>query len=78
MMTTLLIAGASDASNGRCSDLLLDDGSRIWVPNSLRYWLADASIKTQEYQSFDPVKKLCIHVTACDGTTYVYRCGFDS
>ena len=48
------------------------------MPNSLRYWLVDASIKTQEYQSFDPVKNLCIHVTASDGTTYVYRCGFNS
>ena len=37
IMTTLLIAAASDASNGRCSDLLLDDGSRIWAPNSLRH-----------------------------------------
>ena len=48
------------------------------VPNSLRCWLVDVSIKTQEYQSFDPVEKLCIRVTASDGTTYVYRCGFDS
>ena len=28
MMTKLFIAGASDASNGRCAYLLLDDGSR--------------------------------------------------
>ena len=78
MMTTLFIAGASEASNGRCSYLLLDDGSRMWVPNSLRCWLVDVSIKTQEYQSFDPVEKLLVRVTASDGTTYVYRCGFDS
>jgi len=78
MMTTLFIAGASDASDGRCSYLLLDDGSRMWVPNSLRCWLVDVSIKTQEYQSFDPVEKLLVRVTASDGTTYVYRCGFDS
>ena len=78
MMTTLFISGASEASNGRCSYLLLDDGSRMWVPNSLRCWLVDLSIKTQQYESYDPVEKLLIRVTASDGTTYVYRCGFDS
>ena len=78
MMTTLFISGASDASNGRCAYLLLDDGARMWVPNSLRCWLVDISIKTQQYESFDPVEKLLIRVTASDGTTYVYRCGFDS
>ena len=78
MMTTLFISGASDASNGRCAYLLLDDGSRMWVPNSLRCWIIDVSIKTQQYETFDPVEKLLIRVTAADGTTYVYRCGFDS
>ena len=78
MMTTLFISGASDASGGRCSYLLLDDGSRMWVPNSLRCWIVDVSIKTQHYENFDPVEKLLIRVTAADGTTYVYRCGFDS
>ena len=33
MMTTLFIAGGSDASKGRCAYLLLEDGSRMWVPN---------------------------------------------
>ena len=78
MMTTLFISGASESSNGRCSYLLLDDGSRMWVPNSLRCWLVDLSIKTQQYESYDPVEKLLIRVTASDGTTFVYRCGFDS
>ena len=78
MMTTLFISGASEASNGRCSYLLLDDGSRMWVPNSLRCWLVDLSIKTQRYESYDPVEKLLIRVTSSDGMTYVYRCGFDS
>ena len=78
MMTTLFISGASEASNGRCAYLLLDDGSRMWVPNSLRCWIVDFQIKTQHYESFDPVEKLLIRVTAADGTTYVYRCGFDS
>ena len=32
MMTTLFISGASDASGGRCAYLLLEDGSRMWVP----------------------------------------------
>ena len=50
----------------------------MWVPNSLRCWLVDLSIKTQQYESFDPVEKLLVRVTASDGTTYVYRCGFDS
>ena len=78
MMTTLFIAGASDASKGRCAYLLLEDGSRMWVPNSLRCWIVDLQIKTQQYDSYDPVEKLLIRVTASDGTTYVYRCGFDS
>ena len=78
IMTTLFISGASDASNGRCAYFLLEDGSRMWCPNSLRCWLVDVSIKTQQYDSFDPVEKLLIRVTAADGTTYVYRCGFDS
>ena len=46
MMTTLFISGASEASNGRCAYLLLDDGARMWVPNSLRCWLVDISIKS--------------------------------
>lgn len=78
MMITLFIAGASDASKGRFAYLLLEDGSRMWVPNSLRCWLVDVSIKTQQFESYDPVEKLLIRVTALDGTTYLYRCGFDS
>ena len=62
MMTILFISGASEASNGRCSYLLLDDGARMWVPNSLRCWLVDLSIKTQQYESYDPVEKLLIRV----------------
>ena len=77
-MTTLFISGASEASSGRCAYLLLEDGSRMWVPNSLRCWLVDLSIKTQHYEGFDPAEKLLIRVTASDGTTYVYRCGFNS
>ena len=50
----------------------------MWGPNSLRCWLVDLSIKTQNYDSFDPVEELLIRVTAADGTTDVYRCGFDS
>ena len=46
MMTTLFISGASDASGGRCAYLLLEDGSRMWVPNSLRRCFVDLSIKT--------------------------------
>ena len=78
MMTTLFISGAFDASGGRCAYLLSEDGSRMWAPNSLRCWLVDLSIKTQQYESFDPVEKLLVRVTASDGTTYVCRCGFDS
>ena len=43
MMTTLFISGASEASNGRCSYLLLDDGSRMWVPNSCLLYTSDAA-----------------------------------
>ena len=71
MMTTLFIAGKSDTSNGRCSYLLHDDDSRMWVHNSLRCWLVDVSIKTQEYQHFDPVETVCVRVPSSDGTTYV-------
>ena len=78
MMTTLFISGASNASDGRCAYLLLEDGSRMWVPNSLRCWIVDVQIKTQQYESYDPTEKLLIRVTAAVGTTYVYRCGFDS
>ncbi len=73
MMTTLFIAGASDASKGRCAYLLLEDGSRMWVPNSLCCWIVDLQIKTQQDESYDPTEKLLIRVTAVDGTTYVYR-----
>ena len=77
-MTTLFISGASEVSCGRCAYLLLEDGSRMWVPNSLRCWLVDLSIKTQHYEGFDSAEKLLIRVIASDGTTYVYRCGFNS
>tara|TARA_B100002051_G_scaffold190310_1_gene180368 strand:- start:23 stop:247 length:225 start_codon:yes stop_codon:yes gene_type:complete len=46
MMTTLRLSGASEASNGRRAYLLLEDGSRMWCPNSLRCWIVDLSIKT--------------------------------
>lgn len=78
MMTSLFITGASSASNGRCAYLLLEDGSRMWVPNTLRCWLVDLKIVTQTYESFDPTDKLLIRVTASDGTSYVYRCGLNS
>ena len=78
MMTTLFISGASTASHGRCSYLLLDDDSRMWVPNSLCCWLVDLKIVTQHYESYDPTEKLLIRVTAADGSTYAYRCGLDS
>ena len=78
VMTTLFISGASSSSNGRCSYLLMDDGSRLWVPNSLTCWLVDASIITQTYENYDPVDKLLIRVIASDGSSYIYRCGLDS
>ena len=78
MMTSLFIAGASQASKGRAAYLLLDCGSRMWVPNTLRCWLVDLKIVTQTYESYDPTDKLLIRVTASDGTSYVYRCGLNS
>jgi len=77
-MTTLFISGASSSSNGRCAYLLMEDGSRLWVPNSLTCWLVDASIITQTYENYDPVDKLLIRVIASDGSSYIYRCGLDS
>ena len=78
MMTTLFVAGASAASDGRCAYLLDEDGTRTWVPNVLKGWIVDLSIVTQTYESYYPVDKLLVRVTACDGTSYVYRCGLDS
>ena len=78
MMTTLFLSGATDAIGGRCSYLLLDDGSWMWVPSSPNCWIVYASIKTQHDENFDPVEKLLVRLTASDGTTCVYRCGFDS
>ena len=78
MMTSLFIAGASQATKGRAAYLLLDDGSRMWVPNTLRCWLVDLKIVTQIYESYDPTDKLLIRVTASDGMSYIYRCGLNS
>ena len=50
----------------------------MWVPHSFLCCLVDLSIKTQQYEGYDPVEKLLVRVTAFDGTTYVYFCGFDS
>ncbi|MDC3010987.1 hypothetical protein OAZ24_01990 [Synechococcus sp. AH-736-G21] len=44
MMTTLFIAGGSDASKGRCAYLLLEDGSRMWYPtHCVAGWLMSQS-----------------------------------
>ncbi|WP_115071089.1 hypothetical protein [Synechococcus sp. UW179B] len=78
MMTTLFIGGACPESNGRASYLLMDDGSKMWVPNSLRCWLVDLKIVEQRYESFDPIDKLLIRVTAVDGSSYIYRTSLNS
>ena len=78
MMTTIFISGASAQSQGRCSYMLGDDGSRIWLPNTLRCWVTDLAVVTQTYESFDPVDKLLVSVTASDGTNWVYRMGLSS
>ena len=78
MMTTIFITGASAQSDGRCSYMLGEDGSRLWFPNSLRCWITDLAVVTQTYESFDPVEKLLVSVTASDGCNYVYRCGLNS
>ena len=78
MMTTIFIAGSSAQSQGRSSYMLGEDGSRIWLPNSLRCWITDLTVVTQTYQEFDPVDKLLVSVTASDGCNYVYRCGLNS
>ena len=58
--------------------MLLDDGSKLWMPNSLRCWLVDLKIVTQTYESFDPVDKLLVRVIAADGSSYVYRTSLNS
>ena len=78
MLTTIFISGASAQSEGRCSYMLGEDGSRIWLPNSLRCWITDLAVVTQSYESYDPVDKLLVSVTASDGTNWVYRCGLSS
>ena len=70
MMTTIFVSGASAQSQGRCSYMLGDDGSRIWLPNTLRCWVTDLAVVTQTYESFDPVDKLLVSVTASDGTNW--------
>jgi hypothetical protein len=78
MMTTLFIGGASAESDGRAAYLLMDDGSKLHVPNSLRCWIVDLKIVEQRYQDFDPVDKLLIRVTAADGSSYIYRTSLNS
>ena len=55
-----------------------EDGSRLWLPNTLRCWITDLAVVTQTYESDDPVEKLIMSVTASDGCNYVYRCGLNS
>ena len=78
MLTTIFISGTSATSQGRCSYMLGEDGSRIWLPSSLRCWITDLAVVTQTYESYDPVDKLLVSVTASDGCNYVYRCGLNS
>ncbi|QNI88890.1 hypothetical protein SynROS8604_02260 [Synechococcus sp. ROS8604] len=78
MMTTLFIGGASAESGGRAAYLLMDDGSKLHVPNSLRCWIVDLKIVEQRYQQFDAVDKLLIRVTAADGSSYIYRTSLNS
>lgn len=78
MMTTIFISGASAQSDGRFSHMLGDDGSRLWLPNTLRCWITDLAVVTQTYEAFDPVDKLLVSVTASDGTNWIYRMGLNS
>ena len=78
MMTTLFIGGSCPESSGRADFMLLDDGSKLWMPNSLRCWLVDLKIVTQTYESFDPVDKLLVRVIAADGSSDVYRTSLNS
>ena len=56
----------------------MEDGSKLWVPNTLRCWLVNLKIVEQRYQDFDPVDKLLIRVTAADGSSYIYRTSLNS
>ena len=78
MMTTLFVGGACPESSGRAAYLLMEDGSKLWVPNTLRCWLVNLKIVEQRYQDFDPVDKLLIRVTAADGSSYIYRTSLNS
>ncbi len=78
MMTTLFVTSPSQVSNGRCAYLIGEDGSRLWVPNSIKCYLVDITVATQTYTDFDPQDKLCVRITAIDGTSYILRCGLDS
>ena len=78
MMQTLFIGGTCPESKGRAAYLLLDDGSKLWVPNSLRCWVVDVKIVTQTYEQYDSVDKLLSRVTAVDGSTYIYRTSLNS
>ena len=78
MMTTLFVSGACNESQGRAAYMIMDDGSKLWMPNSLRCWLVDLKIVEQRYQDFDPIDKLLIRVTAVDGSAYIYRTSLNS
>ena len=78
MMTTLFIGGSCSESQGCAAYMLLDDGSKLWMLNSLRCWLVDLKIVTQTYESFDPVDKLLVRVIAADGASYIYRISLNS
>lgn len=78
MLTTLFIGGSCPESQGRAAYMLLDDGSKLWMPNSLGCWLVDLKIITQTDESLDPVDKLLVRVIAADGTSYAYRTSLNS
>jgi len=78
MTSTLFLNSGSSNSNGRCAYLLMEDGSKLWVPNSLTCCLVHVSIITQTYENFEPAQKLHIRVIASDGSSYIYRCGLGS
>lgn len=78
MSTTLFVTAGSQQTKGRNAYLLMDDGSRLYVPNQLRCWLVDVQLVTQTYSQFDPQEKLLVRVVASDGSHYTYRMGADN
>ena len=71
--TTLFIAPPSSFSQGRAAYFLNDEDERVYVPNRVKAWLLDVSIKTQESEHWGASEKLLVRIQTADGSVYILR-----